>query len=108
MIHVITEMCDCVTDRGGGPGRRPRESHLGQSAERDGRRNTETGAATLRRATNFSLSQDGDPSFSQRTQYFAIHWTVFVIFISSVEKFYSYNAKKIYESKKIRSKSEKN
>ena len=66
VIHIITEMCDGVTDRGGGPGRRPRESHLGQSAERDGRRNTETGAATLRRGTKFqSNARRGPKSFSQ-------------------------------------------
>ena len=43
IIHIITAMCDCVTDRGGEPRSRPPESHLGQSEERDGRRNTQTG-----------------------------------------------------------------
>ena len=43
VIHIIIAMCDCATDRGGEPERRPPESHLGQSEERDGRRNTQTG-----------------------------------------------------------------
>lgn len=70
----------------------------------------ETGAATLRRGPQhwdggqISVQCETGPQAFRTVEtekYFAIHWTVFVIFISSVEKVYSCNVKKMYKSKKI-------